>query len=163
MRRFATALAAIAVAFSTVAAAPSFRPDPPEGVDYAIELAKKGDSGTVEGASGTGGTNFWVFVGAEDPNMCNSSDYSDFCEKTLVTTKAAGKVVVDLEPGYPVDFDLYVYEWDGSAAGAEVAHSANNPGEAEHVEFTAKKGGEYLVVVYFFLAGGGYTMTAGLG
>jgi hypothetical protein len=166
MRKIVAAAALAAFAFSSVAAgqAPA---DPPEGYQFSMEL-KKGQAEAYEGASDDGGILISSLAlglfGEFDPNGC-SADYADEkCDRGLLTLAGSGTVTVDFVASFdPVaDYDLAVYTWDGEAAVDEVATSGNSGG-LENVEFKAKRGEEYVIVVQYFAAGGGYTLDVAVG
>lgn len=161
MRKLVSALAAAAMAFTVVAAGPSAE-STPEGYQFEMELGK-GDTGSYEGASDSGGvllSSLTLGVLFEQhPNDCSADYVDERCDRGLLTAKAGGTVTVDFHGSFDpaADYDLAVHEWDGEAAGAEIASSGNG-GSIENLEFKAKRGGEYVIVVYYFAAGGGYTL-----
>lgn len=159
MRRITSGLAAAALAVTVVAAGPA-QQSPPEGIDHELEVAK-GSTGTVEGTAGSGGTT----LADNDPENCNSGDVTWMCEKVLVKFTGSGTADVLLHASYPIaDFDLSFYKSDKDGKVGEVVFDSGElPGTDESGSFAAKKGEYYLGVVYYFAAGGGYTLDVTLG
>ncbi|MFT5223154.1 MAG: hypothetical protein ACI867_001465 [Glaciecola sp.] len=175
MRKIIAAAALAAFSFANVAAdqAPA---DPPEGYQFAAEL-KKGDAASFEGSEETGGVNIssltQQLIFEQGPNDCSADSYQEKCDRALLDIKSKGSFDMLFTPAYGGDFDVYLYEADeDGVAGDEITFSAlgwslvadpfgvAGPTEAFTVDL---KKGTYALVVYYFAAGGGYTMDVSLG
>jgi len=172
MRKLIATAALAVFALATVSAGPNDAP--PDGIDYELEVAK-GETGTVEGPSDAGGTT----LDDNDPEGCSSSDPTWMCERVLVEFTGTGNVVADFASNYPSDYDLDVYKSDKAGTMGESITQSSNPyprisagctvfcvepseREHEHVEWETKKGEWALIVIYYYLAGGGYTLDVSL-
>lgn len=157
MRKLAAVLVAATLPLAGIAATSA--DDPPEGIDHLIEVAK-GDTQKVSAAGGTGGVNLTSTA------ECASDSYNATCEKTLVKFVDGGAATTKMTPNYPSDFDLEVFTSDETGAlGESVGSSATRytPVAAEEtVAWDVKAGEWYVVVVKYFVGGGGYSMTVGV-
>lgn len=171
MRKLATALAIASMGISTVAAGPAAQ-DPPEGFQFELEL-NDGETASYEGSSSAGGTTAgsgFFGVGATTLEDCNTSPQNR-CDKGLAFSKTGGTVDFELAASIdPADYDIFIYESDEDGTlGEEVASSGTLWGPVagplgvfapiESGTFEAKRGGYYAIVVSYYAAGGGYTVT----
>lgn len=178
MRKLITAAALAAFTLTTIAAGPAAE-SAPDGIDYELQVAS-GETGTVEGSSGTGGTTagsaFGLYI--TDPADCGQ-DYENHCDKVLVEFTGKGDASFELNWPYPSDYDVNVFASDEDGTMGELVASSGNawsPVDAgcdplefvgcfytnEWGEFETKKGEFFLITVEYYAAGGGYTLDVSL-